>query len=83
MLDPDFVSLLRPHLKYLDAADELQPERQLKDLGLDSASSVELLFDLEDRYNTTLPDDELTEETFATPQTLWAAVCRASAASAP
>ena len=72
--ETQFLELIRAHLKYLPAGKQLEPDQNLKALGLDSMAAVDLLLDLEDNYSVTLPDQFLTQETFATAQSLWAAV---------
>jgi len=79
--DSRFESILRRHLKYLSAEQVLEPDSSLHTLGLDSMRSVELLFDLEDGYAVTLPDESLTAATFATPQTLYDVVVTAGGQS--
>src|SRR5882724_9424939 len=69
-----FTQLLRPHLKYLAAGADLDPNSLLRDHGLDSAASIDLLLAIEDAYSITMPDRYLTEETFATAHSLWVAV---------
>lgn len=74
MLDHDFDQILHRHLKYLEPGEAIDPDRPLRDLGLDSMQAVELLFDIEDHFDRVLEDDELTAETFATARSLWAVV---------
>jgi acyl carrier protein len=81
MLDPAFVEILRRHLKYLEPGEALDPDRPLRDLGLDSMQAVELLFDIEDHFDRALDDEDLTEETFATARSLWAVIGRNGSAS--
>lgn len=69
-----FVKIVRRHLKYLEAGDELAPDASLKGLGLDSMEAVTLMLELEDEFNIMLPDSQLTAETFATPANLWDAI---------
>lgn len=73
-LDPQFSQMLRSHLKYIKPDAELTPDALLKPLGLDSMAAVDLLLDIEDNYNVTMPDRYLTEETFSTARALWQAV---------
>jgi acyl carrier protein len=75
-----FQGMLRRHLKYLDAGAELDLDAELKPLGLDSMASLDLLFDIEDTFEVTLPDEYLTEQTFATGRSLKDAVEKAAAA---
>lgn len=46
----------------------------LRDLGLDSLGTVELLGTLENAYDIRFLDDALTRETFETPAVLWKTV---------
>ncbi len=58
-------AVVRPHLKFLKADDSLGIEQPLGEAGLDSMASIDLLLDLEDTFGIQIPDDELTENTFA------------------
>ncbi|MBX7098035.1 MAG: hypothetical protein K1X89_10005 [Myxococcaceae bacterium] len=69
-----FVAVLRPHLRFLAPGAPVDWERSLKDLGLNSLSSVNLLVDLEEAFDLTFSDDQLAPESFATARTLWKAV---------
>lgn len=69
-----FLHLLRRRLKFLDSGHELDMNHDLKSLGLDSMTSVDLLFDIEDAFNVTLPDEYIVEQTFSTAATLWQTV---------
>ncbi|WP_053736531.1 acyl carrier protein [Nocardia sp. NRRL S-836] len=72
-MDAEFPAVLRPFLKYAGART-ITPESSLRDLGLDSMRAIELLFAIEDNYRVSLPDELLTDATFATAGSLWAAV---------
>jgi acyl carrier protein len=69
--EAQFIELVRGYLKYLKPDAELKLDAPLKSLGLDSMAAVDLLLDIEDTYNVTLPDRYLTAETFSTIQALW------------
>ncbi|HEU4962900.1 MAG TPA: phosphopantetheine-binding protein [Bacilli bacterium] len=71
MLNTGFEALLRPHLKYLKSSQELEATGTLKEYGLDSMASINLLLDIEDTYGVVMPDKYLTEETFSTAESLW------------
>ncbi|MEU3255131.1 acyl carrier protein [Streptomyces sp. NPDC006997] len=75
-MDPRFLELLAPFLKFLGDR-EITPEASLRALGLDSMQAIELLFEIEDTYGVTLPDDDMNDATFATAASLWAVVGRA------
>jgi acyl carrier protein len=72
-VDPEFVTVLRPFLKYADE-QAITVDSRLRDLGLDSMRAIELLFAIEDQYDVVVPDDRLVESTFETCGTLWAMV---------
>lgn len=74
MPNAEFLGLIRSHLKYLKPNEEVNPNQELRSLGLDSMSSIDLLFDIEDTYGVTVPEEYMTEETFSTAQSLWTVV---------
>ncbi|NUR69269.1 MAG: acyl carrier protein [Hamadaea sp.] len=76
MRDEHFDQTLRSHLPFLGPGEALHDDADLRDLGLDSLGTVELLASLENRYNVRFVDDALTLETFATPGTLWNTLSR-------
>lgn len=67
-------SVLRRHLTALPAGDSFNHRTPLKDYGLDSVQSVELVFALEDEIGVFLPDEAMTGATFATFESLRAVV---------
>ena len=62
----DIETVVRPHLKFLEEGCPLGPEDSLGEAGLDSMASIELLLDLEEKFDVTIQDDLLTENSFAT-----------------
>ncbi len=58
-------AVVRPHLKFLEADAPLGAEDNLGEAGLDSMASIDLLLDLEERFDITIQDDLLTENSFA------------------
>ena len=81
MWDSQFEDLLRTYLPFLGPDEALEPDTGLRDLGLDSLSTVELLATLENQYDVRFVDEALSLETFATPATLWAALSAMNASS--
>jgi acyl carrier protein len=71
MMEHSFVKILNGYLNE-DVNTNLKAD--LKDIGLDSMASIELLLELEDQFNVSFPDELLTEETFLTAETLWDAL---------
>ena len=72
--DERFESLVRDHLPFLTADEELQPDLDLREFGLDALRAVELLVALESIYGVRLGDVVMSMHTFATPAALWAAL---------
>ena len=72
-MDTNFLDLLTPFLRYA-APDAIAADSILRELGLDSMRAVELLFALEDAYGIVFADELLTDATFETAGSLWAAV---------
>ncbi|MET8853698.1 phosphopantetheine-binding protein [Amycolatopsis sp. NPDC004625] len=70
---PGFLEILIAHLPYA-LGDRLAEDDDLAALGLDSMGVVQLVTDLEETFAFELPDELLTEDTFATAGSLWAAV---------
>lgn len=76
MWDEQFETLLRSHLPFLEASEELVGDLSLREFGLDSLGVVDLLVSLEEAYDVRLRDDDLRMDTFAAPSVLWAALSR-------
>ena len=72
-MDAEFVAVLRPYLKYA-GGQEIAADSRLRDLGLDSMRAIELLFAIEDTFGVSIPDEQLTDETFETGRSLWSVV---------
>ncbi|WP_084958867.1 acyl carrier protein [Thermoactinospora rubra] len=79
MWDAQFEELLRSFLPYLPPSQPLAENLTLRDFGLDSIATVELLASVESRYGIRFEDDSLSMETFQTPASLWNAVQAAQA----
>ncbi|MBL1082474.1 acyl carrier protein [Streptomyces actinomycinicus] len=71
MFDDRFEQILRPYLPFLPPQEELTPGSDLKDLGLDSLGTVQLLGTLEEDYQVRFRDSALTMDTFRTAGVLW------------
>lgn len=72
-IPPGFLEILLAHLPYA-LGDRLAEDDDLAALGLDSMGVVQLVTDLEESFAFELPDALLTEDTFATAGSLWAAL---------
>nr|AKC92660.1 putative acyl carrier protein [Amycolatopsis sp. SANK 60206] len=69
-----FEEVLREHLRFLDAAEAIDPDVTLIALGIDSFTVLVLLAAIEDRLNVVVPDEMVNFEVFATSRTLWNAI---------
>lgn len=67
----ELLTMLRPYLKYMDSSAELTIDEDLASAGLDSMGAIDLLLEVEERFNISIPDDLLIDETFATANALW------------
>jgi acyl carrier protein len=83
MPDQEFIAVVRTHLKYLKPGDDLDIDKSLKSLGLDSMAAVDLLLDIEDACGVALPDRYLTEETFSNTRALWNVILTLKEEAAP
>ncbi|GAA3028199.1 acyl carrier protein [Actinokineospora globicatena] len=77
----EFERVLRGYLPLHGPDARLRPDDSLADLGLDSMATVGLLVDVEEEFGIALADDDLTDQTFASPAALWAVVDRLRGAS--
>ncbi|GLW58807.1 hypothetical protein Kpho02_43860 [Kitasatospora phosalacinea] len=76
MWDERFEESVRRFLPYLPADEELVADAPLRDFGLDSLATVDLLSVLEDAYEVRFQDEALSLATFETPETLWKTLSR-------
>ncbi|WP_433335408.1 acyl carrier protein [Spirillospora sp. CA-294931] len=76
MWDEQFEALLRKYLPFLPTDEPLAPDTGLRDYGLDSIGTTELLAAIESAYSVRFADDALNMETFADPGVLWAALAK-------
>ncbi|MEU7481171.1 phosphopantetheine-binding protein [Lentzea sp. NPDC042327] len=76
MWNDDFEDLVRGFLPFLPDTEDLAPEADLKELGLDSLNAVHLLSVLENAYRVRFDDSALSMETFRTAGMLWSTVER-------
>jgi acyl carrier protein len=71
MWDLTFEQILRKYLPFLSPDEQLTDELPLRDYGLDSLATVELLSELERSYDVRFIGDALEQENFAAPVVLW------------
>ena len=56
--------VVRPHLRFLKPGENLAPDQNLGEIGLDSLASINLLVEIEEEFGIMIPDEELDENTF-------------------
>ncbi|CUB23870.1 D-alanine--poly(phosphoribitol) ligase subunit 2 [Bacillus safensis] len=71
-MDKIFIEIMNTHLQ--EELNNNNKNEDLKELGLDSLSSIELLLEIEAAYEITFPDELLTEDTFSSSHNLWSIV---------
>ena len=71
--DESFEKLIRKAVPLL-GDEPLTCETELRNYGLDSMASVQLLLETEEQYAISVPDDLMEPTMFDTPGTLWAIV---------
>lgn len=72
--DDRYEALLRAYGDLLDEGDAIDADTNLQSIGLDSLTLVQLVVELEESFEVTLPDEAFTIETFETAGSLWAAI---------
>lgn len=72
-MDPRYTEVVASYLPALGDRP-LTEDTNLRDLGLDSMRSIDLLFAIEDALGVTLPDEDLDGDTFETVGSLWRAI---------
>ena len=60
------LDLVKKYLKYWDKETNIDFDMNLKDLGLDSIASIQLLIEIEDEFDIEITDEYLTDNTFST-----------------
>jgi acyl carrier protein len=72
--DGQFEAILRAHLPALSRTQPLHPDDSLRDLGLDSVGTMEILLALEDLYGLEIHEESISGDAFASAGRLWLAV---------
>jgi acyl carrier protein len=71
MWDERFEKILRQYLPLLPEAEPLGTDLALRDYGLDSMNTVELLAALEAAYGVRFSHDAMNLDNFAIPESIW------------
>jgi acyl carrier protein len=69
-----YEAILREYCRLLPADEELEADRFMRDLGVDSVSMLGLIVRIEETWEIELPLHLLNPQVLATPATLWAAI---------
>ncbi|MEV7190823.1 phosphopantetheine-binding protein [Streptomyces sp. NPDC093510] len=70
----EFLAVLREFLPALPADERPAPDGALASYGLDSLGSISLMLALEETFDMTFPEEQLSADTFRTVGSLWQAV---------
>jgi acyl carrier protein len=76
LLDPDLELVLRAHARFLSPGTDIDPDLALASLGVDSLDIIELIVQLESKFDVEIPVDQVTPETFSTPASIWRLLCQ-------
>ena len=76
LLDPDLERILRTHARFLAPGTDIDPDLSIALLGVDSLDIIELVVELEGKFDVEIPVDQVTPETFATPASIWRLLCQ-------
>lgn len=71
MWDEQFEEIVRGHLPFLPSEEPLDADLVLRDYGLDSMSTVELLAALEKAHGVRFTNEAMNLDNFTTPRTVW------------
>jgi acyl carrier protein len=76
LLDPALEQVLRPHVRFLAPGTAIDPDLSIASLGVDSLDIIELVVQLEGKFDVEIPPDQVTPETFSTPASIWRLLCQ-------
>jgi len=65
LLLEEIEAVVRPHLRLLAPDAPLAPDQALGEAGLDSMASIELMLELEEKFDLAIRDDLITETSFS------------------
>jgi acyl carrier protein len=54
------------HLKHVTSPEKIEDDMDLEELGLDSMSAMNLMFDIEDQFDVSFDESLMTPEVFKT-----------------
>lgn len=66
--------ILKSKLKFIEDEQNFNWDTNLKELGLDSMSTINLLLSIEDEFQVVFPETLTNESTFSTGETLYSAL---------
>ena len=76
MLDLVLERVLRAHARFLAPGSDIGPDLPIASLGVDSLDIIELVVELEGKFDVEIPADQVTPETFSTPASIWRLLCQ-------
>ena len=61
---------------FLPLVPTIDPDLSIASLGVDSLDIIELVVQLEGKFDVEIPPDQVTPETFSTPASIWRLLCQ-------
>ena len=75
MLERSLEQILRANARFLAAGADIDPDLSLASLGVDSLDIIELVVQIEGKFDVEIPPYRVTPETFSTPASIWRLLC--------
>lgn len=76
LVESKLEQILRRHARFLAAGIDIDPDLSLESLGVDSLDIIELIVQIECRFDVAIPPDRINPETFSTPASIWRLLCQ-------
>lgn len=68
--------ILQEHARFIAVGANIQSNMTLASLGIDSLGIIELIVKIEDEFDLEIPPEQVTPDTFSTPDSIWQLLCQ-------
>lgn len=68
--------ILREHARFISISSNIQSNMALASLGIDSLDIIELIVKIENEFDLEIPPEQVTPDTFSTPDSIWRLLCQ-------
>ncbi|QFR95449.1 phosphopantetheine-binding protein [Streptomyces tsukubensis] len=75
-IDDRLESIVREHCSELESDSSIGPDDNLADLGLNSVGTIGILVAVEQTYDISLSDEDLSFKTFESIRSLWTTILK-------